>query len=529
MLLLPLLWACTQAPEDTGNVDVRGDSPAATHGGPALVRLTDSQYRNTVADLFGDDIALPSNLEGVDDVDGFQSIGAGLSTISPLGVERYETAAYQIASQVLADPTKKSAILSCDLTVAECVSEALQTQGTRIWRRPLSSEELARIESVVEQAADTLGDAEEGFEFGLAALLMSPHFLYRPEIGGEGSLSDFELASKLSYFLWDTMPDETLLALADEGALSDLEEYQAQVDRLMLDPRFQQGVDAFFVDLFDFDKLDEISKDPLIYKHMSADLPGAAREETLGVIRRIVLDENADYRTLFTTRKTWIDRRLAAIYDVEAPSFDGFGWVELPETAGRRGFLGHASFLTLNAHAVSSSVTLRGVFIREKVLCHSIPPPPADVNTSIPESTEELRTMRERVQKHLSDPSCAACHEITDLIGLGLENFDGIARWRTSENGAEIDPSGDLDGEEFSTAWDLSALLALHRDLGPCLSDNLFGHANHRVPVWEDREVMDWHSDGFSQSGYRIQALIRDVVSHSSFRGVGALEEESDE
>ncbi len=137
--------------------------------------------------------------------------------------------------------------------------------------------------------------------------------------------------------------------------------------------------------------------------------------------------------------------------------------------------------------------------------------------------------MRERVQKHLSDPSCAACHQITDLIGLGLENFDGIARWRSIENGAEIDPSGDLDGEEFMDAWGLAGRLALHRDLGPCLSDNLFGHANHRLPVWEDREVMDWHSDGFEQSGYRLKGLIRDIVLHPSFAGAAPLDEVSDE
>jgi len=524
MLLLSLVLGCSESPNDADTALVRGESPAASFDGPALVRLTDSQYRNTIADLFGEDVALPSNLEDVDDVDGFQSIGAGLSTLSPLGVERYEGASYQVARQVMDDPAKRAAFIHCDLAESGCSEEVLRIQGERLWRRPLSDEEILRIQGVISLSAETLGDVEDGMEFGIATLLMSPYFLYRPEVGSDGALSEFELASKLSYFLWNTMPDAELFALAADGELSMPENYGLQIDRMMADERFEQGIDAFFIDLFDFDKLDDISKDPLIYKHMSADLPGAAREETLGVIRRIVLEEDTDYRKLFTTRTTWIDRRLAAIYDVEAPSLDGFGWVELPEESGRRGLLGHASFLALNAHAVSSSVTLRGVFIREKVLCHTIPPPPAGVNTSIPESTEELRTMRERVQKHLSDPSCAACHEITDLIGLGLENFDGIARWRSSENGATIDPSGDLDGTKFNNAWQLAGRLALHRDLGPCLSDNLFGHANHRIPVWEDREVMDWHSDGFSNSGYRIQQLIRDIVIHPSFMGVAALE-----
>jgi hypothetical protein len=150
-------------------------------------------------------------------------------------------------------------------------------------------------------------------------------------------------------------------------------------------------------------------------------------------------------------------------------------------------------------------------------LCHDIPSPPADVNTSIPEATEALPTMRERVARHLEDPSCATCHEMTDLIGLGMENFDGIARWRTSENGAAIDPSGELDGHAFPNAWSLSAVLARHPDVGPCLANQLFAYATHHTPQWEERETMEWMADGFSESGFRVGFLMRDIATSAAF------------
>jgi hypothetical protein len=262
---------------------------------------------------------------------------------------------------------------------------------------------------------------------------------------------------------------------------------------------------------------------------MSADLPESAREETLTVLSDLVVHQDGDYREFFTTQKTWVDRRLAAIYGIEAPNMDGFGWAELPTESGRRGFLGQVGFLALNAHAVSSSVTLRGIFVREKILCHTIPGPPADVNTSIPEASEELPTMRERVARHLEDPACASCHEMTDLIGLGLENFDGIARWRTRENGQTIDSTGSLDGVAFGNAWKLGQVLGQHPDLGPCLTQNLFAHANHRRPVFEERDILEWHGAGLEESGFRVLSLMRDIATSSHFSsGSIKLEEGTD-
>jgi hypothetical protein len=530
LLICFLIFGCSGLDEDTGEASPRGSAPSVELPVNGLALLTESQYRNSIRDLFGSGIALPARLERIQDIDGFQALGASVTAVSPVGAERFESAAFQVAEQVLEESMRAEwmpCIPSDELfSDASCAAEALEQIGARIWRRPLLSEEVETLTALSTEAADVLENFYEGLQFGLAGLLMSPNFLYRPEIGADGSLRETELASKLSFFLWNTIPDDELFDLAIKGELSEPTVLAEQVDRMMADPRLTEGLNAFFTDLFDLNLLDQMSKDPLVYKHMNSALPAAAREETLHVIADIVLDQDADYRTLFTTRRTWVDRRLAAIYDVQAPSMDGFGWVELPSEKGRRGLLGHASILSLYAHAVSSSVTLRGIFVRERILCHDIPPPPADVNTSIPEASESLPTMRERVARHLEDPNCASCHEITDLVGLGLENFDGIARWRTRENDVVIDASGELDGDTFQTAWGLSRALANHPDLGPCLSDNLYAYANHHKPEWAERDLLRWHSDGFRQSGNRVAFLMRDIALSPSFRAAPKLSEE---
>jgi hypothetical protein len=524
-----LIVGCTTDLEDTGEKTLRGAEPEVQSPTNTLAQLTDAQFRNTIETLFGEGIALPTQLIFIDDVEGLEAVGASVSSVSPLGAERFEMAAYQIAAQVL-DPEGESFVdIGCvpeESQDTDCALVAARSLGERVWRRPLTNAEQEAIAGLTIEAAAVFDDFYQGLEFGLAAMLMSPNFIYRPELGDDGRLSAFELATRLSYFLWNTMPDDDLLDVAADESLLEAAVLEAHVDRMMADPRIVQGLDAFFGDLYDLNLLDEMSKDPLIYKHMNSELPSAARQETLRVISDIVVDRNADFRELFTTQRAWVDRRLAAIYDVQAPEMEGFGWVDLPKANGRRGLLGHASILSLYAHAVSSSVTLRGIFVRERVLCHDIPAPPADVNTAIPESSDALPTMRERVAQHLEDPACANCHEMTDLIGLGLENFDGIARWRSSENGHEINPSGELDGAAYADAWKLAAELAKHPDVGPCLSNQLFAYATHHTPKWTERSTMEWHSEGFEESGYRVAFLMRDIALSAAFSSATPVEQD---
>jgi hypothetical protein len=382
---------------------------------------------------------------------------------------------------------------------------------------------------VADLAATQLGDFHEGLTYGVAALLQSPNFLYRVEYGEPDPeapalrrLTGVELATRLAFFLWNTTPDDALLDAAETGALDTPEGLAMQAERMLEDPRARQGVRAFFDDMLHLYLLEDLEKDPTVFVAMNPEVGPAAREETLLGLEAIYA-EDGDYRSFYTTSRTFVDRRLAAIYNVRAPEREGFGEVELPREGGRRGFLGQVGFLAPNAHVVSSSATRRGMFLREVILCQSIPAPPAGVNTSIPEPDADARTLRERVAVHLEDPTCAGCHRLMDPIGLGLENFDGLGVWRTSDGGATIDPSGDLDGEAFADAWELGAAVAEHPRVGTCLAETMLRYATGRAIGEGEEDEVDYLGARMGLAGHAMKALQRDIVNSPSFRNVGAL------
>ncbi len=526
-----VLGACeTATPEP--EAFQRGEQPAYEAQPAQLRRLTYSQYVHTIDDLFGVGLVLPSVLEPDTRADGLYAVGASVTSISSLGVERYEGAAYDIAEQVLADPTRRAALVECepaDAVGADCAREVLGAFGARAWRRPLDPAELDTLVAVHEGAATTLGSFDSGLTYAIAGVLQSPYFLFRPEVGeddgaGGRRLTGDELAARLSYFLWDGPPDAELAAAAADGSLLGDAGLEAQVDRMLADDKARRGLRAFFSDMLHLDELDSLTKDPAVYVYMSSQLGPSAREQTLLDLEAIVLDEDVDFRGFLTRTDTHLDRTLAALYDVAAPAREGFGPATLPGSLGRRGYLGQVSFLALQAHATSTSVTRRGQYLREVLLCQDLPAPPAGLNTAIPEATEDTPTMRDRVDQHNTDPTCAACHKMMDPIGLGLENFDGVGRWRTTENGVEIDPSGDLDGAAFADAWDLGGVVAENAAFGGCVSDTLLQAAVGHVLAEREDPLADWHADGLKESGYRVRWLLKDLVMGPAFRTVGSVE-----
>ena len=504
---------------------------------PSLRRLTISQYRNVILDTFGEGLLVPTNLEPDVEKEGFKSLGAGISAISPVGVERYEAASYSLASQIVAEPDRLAAWFACELTVSPsqaCIANGIDTLGLELWRKPLSEAERLRLNELY-QLIEAETDPLTGVEYTLAALLQSPNFLYRSEINLESTedttqtvhtLDAWSLASRLSFFLWNSGPDLELLELAESGDLLDNTVLESQVERMMLDPKFDNGIRNFFDELFHLYKLDSLTKDPLVFTQASPDLYASAKEETFQTIEYI-LSNDLDFREILTTQTSFVDRRLATLYGIPAPVSDGFGEVVLREQNGRRGLLTQASMLNLHAHATASSPTLRGVFIRKTLLCQVVPPPPADVDTSIPEATDEAPTMRERLEQHFEDPSCAGCHKMMDLVGLGLENFDGIGQWRDLENNAPIDPSGNIDGSSFVNAWEMGTVVSEHPNLGPCLSDHLYSYAvGHRMT--DDEEAhQDWLVEHLFYNDWSFASLIRTIALSEAFRSHGSISDAS--
>ena len=530
--LLALLVGCA-GPEDTGAVATGpGDPPVVKAPAPTLRRLTRAQYDNSVRDLLGDAVVLPTSLEPDQEEDGLLSVGAATASLSALGVDRYESAAYLLAAQVVADPDLYVDVVPCDAASdddAGCAEELVRTFGRRAWRRPLSDDEVARLSGLITGVGAEAGDFDEGVVYGLAAMLQSPYFVYRREHGeddgsGQRRLTDWELATRLSFLLWNTTPDDALLDAVEEGRLATDDGLREEAARLLADDRAREGVRNLFTEVFSLYDLDDAVKDPLIFNNASDDLGASAREETLLVIEDLVFDRDADFREIVSTPRTFVDTRLAALYHVPAPDPDGFGEVWLDPDGGRRGLLGHASVLMLYAHSTRSSATLRGKFIRKTLLCQTIPPPPSDVDTSIPEADATSPTLRDRIAVHLEEPVCAGCHELMDPIGLGLENFDGVGQWRDTENGAVIDATGDLDGAAFVSPWQLAGTLRAHEGLGPCFAAHVYRYATGHSIEDDQEPLVDWLGEDFAAQGYSFQALLLDVIASPAFRAAGELQ-----
>jgi hypothetical protein len=533
--------AAPDAVPDAGALDARDTTPDATpswddYAPPAapVPRLTALQLENTLRDLFGDVVIPRINLPDLDE-GRLTTVGAASATLSPRSVEDLERAAIEIGRQI-AEPDRRESFVGCTPTGAAddaCLRGFVEALGRRAWRRPLTAAEIDRVVAIGASAAEALADPWEAVAWTIPALLQSPHFLFRRELGtGDEpvrTLDAWELASRLAFFLWNTTPDDALLDAARDGLLDTDEGLRATVRAMLDDSRARAGMLAYFADLWGLDELDSLAKDPTVFPAMSADLGDLARVETELLLSDVIFDRDADFREVLLAEYSFIDRRLAALYGLPAPVADGFARAEIPSWTARRGILGHASFLALNAHPTSSSATLRGVFVREVLLCTTIAPPPADVDTSIPEPDENARTLRERIAVHLQDPSCASCHALTDPIGLAFEEFDGLGVWRDEENDAPIDPSGVFEGTNFVDAWELAELVANDPLFTRCVVQSLHRRGTGAIEGLPQRSGLQALHAAFEAGGYRLRPLVEAFVLSPAFRTVGTPAEETPE
>ncbi len=497
---------------------------------PVLRRLTRAQYVNTIHDLFGDDVLISRPTEPDVPLEGSISVAAATTSLSPRGVEQYEALAYDLAEQLIRNDARRARVVPCTPTAttdAACAERFIRDAGRRLWRRPLTDAEANALVTLAGNAATTLTDFHRGLEYALSVMLQSPHFLFRVELaepaaaGETPRFSPYSLASRLAFFLWNGPADDALLAAAADGRLATEDGLRTEVERMIASPKLNRGLRAFVSEWLGLQRLDEVSKDPTIFPSFGADVPGAAREETLSLAEHIALTRDTDFRDILVTRETFLNRRLAAIYNVRAPSEvrpDGFGLATLPEDSPRRGLLGHLSVLALAAHPVSTSPTLRGKFVREALLCNEIPMPPVNVNTALPEPSPSLRTMRERLQRHQADPSCASCHLLLDPIGLALEHFDGMGRYRRTDQGAALDPSGSLDGVTYRDALGLGQTLRDSAAFPRCVTTRLYRFAyGHHETEGEEAEIGRLTQD-FAYGGYRLRRLMSSIATSVAFR-----------
>jgi len=518
----------------TDDDDPDAEPPVIDPGAAVLPRLTADQYRNSLEVVLGPGQPVVA-LEPDTNPYLFFNIGATSTTLSELGTQQYEEAADLITQDIFGDPDQRLALVGCEPAAPgdPCVQGFLEEFGRRAYRRPLLPDELLRWQQITVDLGTP--DAWEGLRLAVAGMLQSPHFLYRVELGEPDPdrpdrlrYTAFEMASRLSFLLWNTTPDDALLDAAEAGELLDEDSLLAHAERMLADPRANAAVQEFFAQYFDLGRLDGVTRDVDVYPMFASSLPRSMRTEIQLLVDDFVFRRDADIRGIYGTRNTFVNDELAMLYGVDAPGASPIAFVpvELPADGPRVGLLTLGAFLTMNAHETEPSPTLRGKYVRERVLCQTVQPPPNDVDTNIPESEGEAETLRERLERHADSSVCAGCHSFIDPPGFLFENFDSIGAFRTVDaSGFELDASGELDGQPLANATELGPLLAQDARVGRCVATQLFRHAQGRLELTRELPIITDLSERFADDGYRFKHLLTTLVRHEGFRTLAREEE----
>lgn len=495
----------------------------------AVRRTTESQYRHAIADVFGPDIVVNAKFEPEVRLDGLLAVGSSSGSVSASGFQQYFSAARSVAAQVL-DEKRRDKVLDCqpaDATKPDeaCAERFVRRVGPLLFRRPLTDEEVRLRVKIASRPVGKGRDFHGGLQLALIDLLTSPEFVFRVERAqtnvrtGEVRLDPYARASRISYLLWDAPPDAELLAAAGSGELMTTPGVEAQVNRMAASPRVRDGLRAFFDDMLQFDGFDALTKDAAEYPKFSQTVALSAREQTLRTLVDHVAVKNADYRTVFTTRETFINRPLAAIYKVPFASNQEWAPYTFAEDSGRAGVLTQAAFLSLFSHPGRSSPTKRGAAISEIFLCQTVPQPPADVDLSAlnDDGKHGAKTVRERLEAHRTQPLCAACHGLTDPPGLALEQFDGVGQRRLTENGAPINVAVEYRAQSFSGAHGLGQALHENPEVPACLVRRMFEYGHGRAVNGQEMAFLDEQTGAFAASGYRVRALLARLAASPAF------------
>ncbi len=501
-----------------------------------LRRLTHSQYNHTVRDLLGDQTAPAMQFPPEDFVNGFLNQSRGQS-LSPLLEEAYSNAAEKLAQAAFRGGDTHR-LLSCKPS-PECGKRFVREFGRKAFRRPLDPAEQRRYESLLAKEPDLL----KGAQLVVEAMLQSPNFLFWMNVTSDPKLKAWATASRLSYTVWDTMPDAELFAAAERGELATRAGVEKQVRRMLADPRAHESLDEFASQWLRFDRLTSASKDRRKFPYFTRETTNAMVTEARTFVSDLVWNDG-NFMDLFTAKYGYVSPELARIYGVPAPARD-FERVAFPASSERAGILGQGLFLALTAKPEDSSPTARGLYVREQFLCQHVPDPPPGVNTNLPPVTEaNPQTNRDRMAEHTTNASCATCHKLMDAVGFGLEKFDAVGARREElvlEFHKKSDEDKDEDGKhpipkrvvtlplntsayvagipnsEFSSPQQLGAVLAKSPACQECIVKQYFRFQAGRSETPADRPLIRFVTDDFRNSGFRFKELILSLVLFREF------------
>ena len=483
----------------------------------ALRRLTRVELDNTLARLTLDTshralAAMPGEqLEPFDNETDAQLPSA-------IWVEAAERVAEQITADVLANPTRRAALVPCTPTGAndaDCLAAFTRQFGRRVLRRSLTADEVTEFMNLTPLALQR-GDFWTSVSLVMRRLLQDPEFLFRVEVGTPlpGSadtvqLGALEVASRLSFLIQGATPPDWLLDAAEAGELATADQRRAAASRLLDEPEGRARVETFHAMWLGYTSLPH-----------SAELNAAMTAETTALVRKVVLEDKADYRTLFTAESSWLNASLAAHYGLTGP-VAGSAWVPYG-ASGRKGILSHGSLLSNGVKQTDTSPTLRGKWIRNRLFCEEIPPPPPDAVADVPPpAVNGAVCKKERYQVHDSVQSCAGCHVQMDPIGFGLEQYDRAGKFRTAEADHPeclITGDGSLTGfGSFRGPAGLADLMISTGALEACVVKQLFRYSVGRKEQADDGALIVALTKDFTEQGRRFDSLVLDLVTQPTF------------
>jgi len=507
-------------------------------------RLTHAQYDNTVRDLLNDYSRPALRFPPEDYVDGFKN-QLTAQDMPPLLVETYSTAAERLALNAFRVGDINGLIPCKPASAADvkCRDAFVRKFGLRAFRRPLREDEVKRYAAAFTKQAVATKRFNDGARVVVEAMLQSPNFLFHVEAGPDGASTDYDVASRLSYLLWNTMPDEALFAAAAKGELRTTEGREAAAKRMIENgPRTRQALDQFFDEWLRFDRTINAVKARNRFPDFTPELAAAMAEETRTLLHHLVTNDR-NFMEALTADYSFLTSELAALYGVPAP--DGqFEMVKFPEGSKRAGLLGQGTFLASTAGPTDTSPTARGIFVRERLLCQHVPPPPPGVITTLPDplADQPPKGRRQLMNEHVENPSCASCHRLMDPIGFGFEHFDAVGGWREKEMiqmprraggggggggrggpppvPVEINAQGEIAGlpnSTFSGARELGAILAESPVCQECVVRQMFRYSYGRLETASDEQTIDDLFARFKGSGFRFKNLLVALVQSPEF------------
>jgi len=409
-------------------------------------------------------------------------------------------------------------------------TKVIQRLASRAFRRPATTEEVARLCSLAQTVRSDGGSFEESMQIALQAILVSPHFVFKVEKPGAPDASGkrppvtpYELATRISYFLWSSMPDDELLLMAHKGTLRDPTALRTKVAKMMKDPRMNRFVENFAGQWLQLRNLADVQPDPRRFRDFDDEMRELVKRETLTFFAG-VMRGNMPVTTLLDANFTYLNEKLARYYGIRGVTGDEFRAVSL-EGTGRGGLLTHASILTVTSNPTRTSPVKRGKWILENLL--NTPPPPPPPNIPELEKGKLVGTLRERMEQHRSNPACAACHNMMDPLGFALENFDPVGQYRERDAGAVIDASGKMpDGTQFNGYEGLRKVLAIDRreQFVRCLVEKMMTYAVGRGIEYYDKCAVDKIMADAARYDYKFAYILAGIIESDPFQKLGERE-----